>query len=56
MFLAAILKAYTQAEEPTESAAEERQAKDETTAADATGGWPVFRAGGGDVDERTRWV
>jgi hypothetical protein len=57
MFLAAILKAYTQAEAPTESAAAERKPEDETTAADTTGSWPSFRPhSSDDLNERTRWV
>jgi hypothetical protein len=57
MFLAAILKAHTQAEAPAESAAAERKPEDETTATDITGSWPSFRPhGGDDLTDRTRWV
>jgi hypothetical protein len=57
MFLAAILKAHTQAEEPTESAALEQKPEEETAATDTTGSWPSFRPlDGQDLSERTRWV
>ncbi len=56
MFLAAILKAHTQGQEPAESAAPERKPEDQTASTDSTGSWPSFRPLGQDLSERTRWV
>jgi hypothetical protein len=57
MFLAAILKAHTLAEDSAESATAEQKPKDETAAADITGSWPSFRPlDSKDLGDRTRWV
>jgi hypothetical protein len=57
MFLAAILKAHTQAEEPTKSAVPEQKPEAETAAIDVTGRWPSFKPRGDEsLSERSRWV
>jgi hypothetical protein len=57
MFLAAILKAHMQAEEPIESAVPEQKPEEEAAATDVTGRWPSFKPRGNEsLDERSRWV